>query len=126
MNQELNYCIKKTNILLVEVRIFTRINGNRLIEKPLRQKEKYRKVLFYDHMFIDFLTGDIIDELYDKNGDVKRPIRINTMYIGETYLYPDTTDDDLIYAASLYENTIKRKKLMAEKKLIKFPQKIIY
>lgn len=126
MEEELNYCIKKTNILLVEVKMFTKLYGNILDEKPLRQKDKYRKVLFYDHMFIDFETGDIIDELYDRDGNVKRPIKVNTLYIAATYLYPEPTDQDLIYAASLYENALIRKKLMEERKLVKFPQKTIY
>lgn len=126
MDEDINYCIKKTNILLVEVRIFTHVEGNTLVEKPLKHKEKYRKVLFYDHMFMDFETKDTIDQLYNQEGFLNRPIRVNTMYISATYLYPDPTDKDLLEAAKLYEETIKRKKLIEEKRLVKFPQKILY
>lgn len=85
-----------------------------------------RKVLFYDHMFIDFVTGDILEELFDANGYLKRPICVNTSYITEAYLFSNPTEQDLLKAAYLYESTMRKKKLIEEKKLIIFPQKRIY
>lgn len=122
----INYCIKETNILLVEIKMFTHIEGITLVEENLTEEEMFCKVLFYDHMFIDFGTGDILEELFDANGYLKRPICVNTRYIVDAYLFPNPTDQDLIKAANLYESTIRKKKLIEEKKLIIFPQKRIY
>ncbi len=126
MDTDINYIIKKTNILLVEVKCFTHLAGINLIEENLKKNERFCKVLFYDHMFIDLETGDILEELWDENGNIKRPIYANTRYITQTYLYPNVTDEDLITAAKRYEETIRKKKLLEEKKLIKFPQSRIY
>lgn len=126
MDDNIDYCIKKTNILLVEVKVFTEFLGYGLSEENLRRNEKYRKVLFYDHMFIDLETGEELAELWDKDGNVKKPIYANTRYISTTYLNPDTTDEDLIRAANLYEEALLRKRLVQEKKLIMFPQKRLY
>lgn len=126
MEHDINYCIKKTNILLVKVKKFTCLTGRLLLEEQLLEQEEFRKVLFYDHMFMDFESGEELRKLYDDDGNVVRPIFANTMYIDETYLYPDPTDQDLIYAANLYEQTVKRKKLQEEKKLLQFPKKRIY
>lgn len=126
MDDNIDYCIKKTNILLVEVKVFTEFLGYGLSEENLRRNEKYRKVLFYDHMFIDLETGEELAELWDKDGNVKKPIYANTRYISTTYLNPDTTDEDLIRAANLYEEALLRRILVQEKKLIMFPQKRLY
>ncbi len=126
MGDNINYCIKKTNILLVEVKVFKEFLGYGLAEEDLSRKERYRKVLFYDHMFIDLETGDELAELWDKDGDVKRPIYANTRYISTTYLNPDTTDEDLMQAANVYELAVLRKRLIQEKKLIMFPKKRLY
>ncbi|MCX4366068.1 MAG: hypothetical protein OSJ70_09910 [Bacilli bacterium] len=126
MDTDINYIIKKTNILLVEVKCFTHLAGINLIEEELGEEDIFRKILFYDHMFIDLETGDILEELWDKDGNIKRPVYANTRYITQTYLYPNVTDEDLLKAANLYEATIRKKKLLEEKKLIKFPQRRIY
>lgn len=126
MDYDVNYCIKKTNILLVKVKKFTRLMGNLLEEEQLLEQEEFRKVLFYDHMFMDFESGEELHKLFDDDGNVVRPIFANTMYIDETYLYPNPTDQDLIDAANLYEETIRKKRLKEGKKLIQFPQKRIY
>lgn len=126
MNNSFNYCIKQTNILLVEVKKFSHIEGIVIVEEELSKKEMYRKVLFYDHMFIDFETGDILEELFDKNGNVKESICVNTRYITRTYQFPYSTDQDLIKATKLYEDIVRKKRLIQEKKLINFPQKRIY
>ncbi len=126
MEENQYYCIKKTNILLVEIKKFTHLVGNTIAEECLSDEEKYRKVLFYDHMFMDFATGDLLEEIYDRDGNIKRPIKANTMYVETTYAYPNPTDQDLIEAANLYERTLKRKCQLKEKKLISFPQRTIY
>ncbi len=126
MDDNIDYCIKKTNILLVEVKVFKEFLGYGLAEEDLRRKEKYRKVVFYDHMFIDLENGEELTELWDKDSNVKKPIYTNTRYISATYLNPDTTDEDLIQAAKVYELAVLRKRLIKEKKLKMFPQKRLY
>ena len=40
MDDNIDYCIKKTNILLVEVKVFTEFLGYGLSEENLRRNEK--------------------------------------------------------------------------------------
>lgn len=77
-------------------------------------------------MFIDMETGDILEEIWDKDGNIRSPIYANTKYIANTYLYPDPTDEDLLLAAKRYEDAVIKKRLLAEKKLINFPKRRIY
>lgn len=126
MEANIDYCIKKTNILLVEVKSFTHLAGIAFAEERLSNEETFRKALFYDHMFIDMETGDILEEIWDKDGNIRSPIYANTKYIANTYLYPDPTDEDLLLAAKRYEDAVIKKRLLAEKKLINFPKRRIY
>ncbi len=77
-------------------------------------------------MFIDFETGDELFQLLDNDGNVRQPICVNTRYITEIYLHPSPTDQDLLLAAALYENVMRKKQLIQERKLLVFPQKRIY
>lgn len=126
MNKD--YIITKDRILLVDVVRFIDYTRYSLImgEENL-ETEDLRKVVFVDGHMIDFETGDEIPELKnDSNGLVNCDIYYGILYWTQTYKCPEVTDDDLIYAAKIYDNFLAKQELFEEKKLLKFTPPLLY
>lgn len=124
-----SYVIKKTNILLAETVRYSDIdlNSKLLICESSGKKVQIRKVLFLDKHFFDMRTGDEIFLINrDESGLIIPEVYANTTYIIELYKDPNVIESDLVKAMHIYENFLKKEALVAEKKLINFPQRRLY
>lgn len=125
----INYIISKKNIFLAEIVIFEDIENGFLIRKEIPDIERQRLVLVKDHFMIDFKTGDQILPYETENNQVMNgSIYKNQMYCDTIYtLNPETISDaNLLYAASLYENFLRKQELIKQRKLILFPKEKLF
>ena len=118
-----------SNILLADIQEYDCIDETN--QKLVPYKTYRRCVLFINHEFYDMQTGELIETLPKSSyGTIVGPIYACTKYIFETYKYNTVTQKDVEYAYELYENILKRKeeikRLYKEKKLVRFPKRVIY
>lgn len=122
--------IGKEFILLCEVQEFSKYDKKIgvLTEKVLEPGKQFRRVIVSDGYVIDFETGQFIETLErDENNLVVGEVRLNTMYAKRFYRISNhISDEEYEYAQLLYEDFLKRKKLIDEGKLLLFKQKRLF
>ena len=122
--------IGKEFILLCEVQEFSKYDKKIgvLTEKVLEPGKQFRRVIVSDGYVIDFETGQFIETLErDENNLVVGEVRLNTMYAKRFYRIANhISDEEYEYAQLLYEDFLKRKKLIDEGKLLLFKQKRLF
>lgn len=122
--------IGKEFILLCEVQEFSKYDKKIgvLTEKVLEPGKQFRRVIVSDGYVIDFETGQFIETLErDENNLVVGEVRLNTMYAKRFYSISNhISDEEYEYAQLLYEDFLKRKKLIDEGKLLLFKQKRLF
>ena len=100
----MDYIIKESNIIIVQIAIYDDIHNGILIPRDLDEESILRPAVFVDHHIIDFRTGDEIFPVeVNHQGVIQSSIYANTMYAMETYAHPNVTDDHLLYAVKIYE-----------------------
>lgn len=121
--------VTKDRILLCEIWMFWDYDAKHgiLSEVELPDQERLRVVIFMDGEIIDLNTREIIKHIkQDKNGLIISEIDVNTMYVKQLYKANNVSKDIYNYAQEVYQDYLKRKKLINEGKLILFKQKRLY
>lgn len=119
--------IDKEYFLFCEVVEFE-IFGYTIYKKDLKKSEKWRLIICIDGIFLDVKTGDEILFLPEDNyGNITGEIYANTLYANIVQKPTrDITAYELERGTEVYNNYIQIKKLIEEKKVIKFKQKRLF
>ena len=123
----MDYIIKETNILIVQIAIYDDINNGILLPRELDEESILRPAVFVNNHIIDFKTGqEIFPVEVNHQGVIQSSIYANTMYAMETYKHPNVTQDYLLYAVQVYEKFKEQEEILKSDKIIKFPQKCLF
>ena len=123
----MDYTITKDDIFLTKCVMYERRENDYLIRKPLDPNEEYRVVLFFCGKVIDFATADDIAVLpIDKRtNEITGRIEADTYYIEEAYEYTQISDKELEYVPTLLQTYQEKKLAEKNRRLLKFPKKIL-
>ncbi|MCX4248496.1 MAG: hypothetical protein OSJ65_01890 [Bacilli bacterium] len=118
--------LPKENFFVCDTSMFE-LDNDTVYYVDLDMEDKRRLAIFVDGVFIDVKTGDQIRNKTDEENVQEDTIFENTRYVEMVYNINGELTDELYEAGQkTYREYLTKKKLVAEKKLIIFPQKKLY